>query len=534
MRDSGSVTRAQRLVLIALVVADILLAAAVGARFFARLDLSRNRMYTLSSTSKRIVGSLPEQLSVTYYVSDKLRGRYPFPAQIEDLLNEYATYARGKMTVTVVDPSRARRPIQPEQLGIVAQQMQVVEREEINLATVYSGIVVQYLDRSESLPFVADLSTLEYDLSSKIRAVVSNKRKVVGILLGDSQKSLEQNFRSLQQELSVHFPLRPVEKGKEISPEISVLFLIGNKDLDEADMFPVDQFIMRGGRVLFAVNSVDVNLAAGLSATVNQKKAAADMLAGYGVRVRDELVLDALNQRISFRVQANQFMVVNYPHWVTVADRYVAKDNPITSRFAGLDLYWPCALEVVERPGVKAKPIVSTTPEAWTMQSPFETNPALSALYARQGGQRSQLPLAVTLSGTFSSYFSARPLPTRPGEAPPKGPLLTKSPETRIVVVGDADFASDMIQYTQAAYNMSFLSNCAEWLSQEDDLLAIKTRAQVDTRLARIQDPARKAAAMRASQVLNVALVPLCVVAAGVVRLLMRGRKKLQSPRETK
>jgi ABC-type uncharacterized transport system involved in gliding motility auxiliary subunit len=112
--------------------------------------------------------------------------------------------------------------------------------------------------------------------------------------------------------------------------------------------------------------------------------------------------------------------------------------------------------------------------------------------------------------------------------------VIARSPETRLIVVGDADFASDMIQYTQAAYNMTFLSNCAEWLSQEDDLLAIKTRAQVDLRLARIQDPARKAAAMRASEVLNVAVVPLCVVAAGVARLLLRRRKKMQPPRETK
>ena len=493
-----------------------------------------DRLYTLSATSRGIVGNLQEQLAVTYYVSDKLRGRYPFPAQVEDLLNEYATYARGRMTVTVVDPAKARKPVQPEQLGIVAQQMQVVEREEINLATVYSGIVIQYLDRSESLPFVTDISTLEYDLSSKIRAVVSDKRKVVGVLLGDSQKTLEQNYRSLQQELSALFSLRPVEKGKEISPEISVLFVIGNKDLDDADIFPVDQFIMRGGRALFAVDSIDVNLAAGLAATVNEKKAAAEALEGYGVKIRDELVLDTLNQRMTFRVRSNQFMVVNYPHWITVSDKFVSRDNPITSRFAGLDLYWPCALEVVERPGVKAEQIVRTSPEAWTMVSPFETNPALSGMFARQGGERSQRPLAVTLSGTFASHFSSRPVPTRSGEAPPKGPVLAKSPETRIVVVGNADFASDMIQYTQAAYNMAFLSNCAEWLSQEDDLLAIKTRAQVDVRLARIQDPVRKAAAMRASEILNVALVPLCVVAAGVVRLLIRRRKKMQSLRETK
>jgi ABC-type uncharacterized transport system involved in gliding motility auxiliary subunit len=93
-------------------------------------------------------------------------------------------------------------------------------------------------------------------------------------------------------------------------------------------------------------------------------------------------------------------------------------------------------------------------------------------------------------------------------------------------VVADADFAADAIQYTQAEYNLVFLSNCVEWLSMEDDLLAIKTRAQADTRLSRISEPGRRAAAMRASQVINVVVVPLLVIAAGVARLLLRRRNK--------
>jgi ABC-type uncharacterized transport system involved in gliding motility auxiliary subunit len=408
--------------------------------------------------------------------------------------------------------------------------MQVVEREETTVATVYSGIVIQYLDRSEALPFVADLSTLEYDLSSKIRALVSGSQRTVGILIGDAQRSLQQNFRYLQQELSAQFQLSEVQKGKEVPADVSVLFVIGSRDLDAFDMLPVDQFVMRGGRAMFAVDSVDVNLSAGLAATVSPGKSLAAALAGWGVRVKDSLVLDTLNQRMSFRMQQGQYMVVNYPHWVTVSDRDVAKDNPITSRFAGLDLYWPCLLEIAAVPGVEAQAIVKSTPNAWSMEGRFETNPALSQILAQQAPNRAQYPLVVALSGEFSSSFADRPLPTRAGESSPQGPLARRSPPTRLLVVADADFASDMLQYTQAEYNLAFLSNCAAWLSQEDDLLAIKTRAQVDTRLSRIQDPAQRAAAMRASQAINVVVVPLLVVAAGVARLLLRRRKKRELP----
>jgi ABC-2 type transport system permease protein len=531
-RDAASVKRRQRALLVALVAADLVLAAAVSARFFFRVDLSRNRMYTLSAASRSIVAGLQEPLSITYYVSDKLRGRYPFPAQVEDLLNEYAAVSRGKVDVRSLDPARSTTPVRPEQLGIVAQQMQVVEREETTVATVYSGIVIQYLDRSEALPFVTDLATLEYDLSSKVRAVVANSRRTVGILLGDTSKSFEQNFRYLLQEMSAQFDLRPVDKGVEVPPEVPVLLVIGSRDMDEYDVLAVDRFLMRGGRALLAVDSVEVNLAQGLVANVNQKKAMADALARWGVTVRDELVLDTANQRLSFRMQSNQYMIVNYPHWVTVRGQDVSRENPITSRFAGLDLFWPCVLEISPPAGVTADAIVRSTASAWSMKTPFETNPALSQLLAQQAGERRQFPLVVALSGEFPSAFAGRALPARPGEAAPPSPPAAKSPSTRLLVVADADFASDTIQYTQAQYNLAFVSNCAEWLSMEDDLLAIKTRAQADTRLSRIADPARRAAAMRASQVVNVAVVPLFVVAAGVARLLLRRRRKARGAAE--
>ena len=533
-QEAASLKRRQRTLLVALVVADLVLAAAVSARFFLRVDLSRNRMFTLSAASRGIVAGLPEPLTVTYYVSDKLRSRYPFPAQVEDLLNEYAVVSRGKLTARSVDPARSKTPVRPEQLGIVAQQMQVVEREETSVATVYSGIVIQYLDRTEALPFVTDLATLEYDLSAKIRSVVSNTRRTVGLLLGDTAKDYEKDYRYLLQELSGLFELQPVEKGREVPPDIPVLVVLGSRDMDDGRHARRGQLRDAGGRALLAVDSVDVNLAGGLIANVNQKKGMADALARWGVKVEDQLVLDTVNQRLSFRMQSNQYMIVNYPHWITVLAKDVSRENPITSRFAGLDLYWPCVLEIAPPAGVTAEPIVRSSPEAWSMPVPFETNPALAQVLAQQAGERRQFPLAVALAGEFPSAFAGRELPpgaagavsSRPGEAAPADPRPAKSASTRLLVVADADFASDMIQYTQAQYNMVFLSNCVEWLSMEDDLLAIKTRAQLDTRLSRITDKVRRAAAMRASQVINVAVVPLLVVAAGVVRLLLRRRKK--------
>ncbi len=128
----------------------------------------------------------------------------------------------------------------------------------------------------------------------------------------------------------------------------------------------------------------------------------------------------------------------------------------------------------------------------------------------------------MSLTGSFTSYFAGKPVPVRQGEKPRKAEVTLRSPDTRMVVVGDAPFASDMVRYTNAGYNMDFISNCTSWLASEDDLLTIKTRSQVDLRLNRITDAAARARAMLVSQIVSVVLVPLLVVAFGVLRFLRR------------
>ncbi len=523
----------QRRVIALLVVLDMLLAFLVSARFFFRADLSRNGIYTLSAATRSMAAGLPEPLSITYYVSDTLRSRSLFPSQIQDLLDEYATWSRGRISVRAVDPLKSGQPGNVESLGVQARQMQVVERDQVNVATVYSGIVLRYLDRVAALPFVSDLSTLEYDLSSQIRALVSARTRTIGVLLGDARRSLGQDYRYLQQELGFQFKVQEVERGNAIPAEVGVLFVIGTHDMDDAATFAVDQFIMRGGKVLFAVDPVDVDLAAGLAARVNKNTAVEDSLGVYGARVTPEIVLDTLDQRISFSIQQGRYMIVPYPAWIAVAARNADATHPITARFGGLDLYWAAPVTPIERQGVTAEVLARTSPNAWTMKEPFETNPMImQTMKGPTEGSPSQIDVALALTGTFRSGYAGRPVPARPGDTA-SPPAATQSPPTRIIVVGDAAFASDIAQYTQASYNMTFLSNCAEWLSQEDDLLAIKTRAQTDTRLDRLPDPAAKAAAMQTSIALNVAIVPLLVILAGVIRLLRRRGRKHESPGES-
>jgi ABC-type uncharacterized transport system involved in gliding motility auxiliary subunit len=216
-----------------------------------------------------------------------------------------------------------------------------------------------------------------------------------------------------------------------------------------------------------------------------------------------------------------------YPYWVTVSGQFASSDNPITARFQGLDLYWPSPVELAAPEGVQGEVLLSTTPDGWTLDKPpFETNPMRAAmLLAIPHETQGQYPLAVALHGTFKSYFSGRDIPHREGVVRDWKNTTEVSPDTRILVVGDSDFATELYQYTGASYNMQFLTNAADWLSNSEDLLQIRTRVARDLRLNKIQDPERRLRSALFTQLFNLAFVPLVVVAFGVTRLVLRRRK---------
>ncbi len=511
--------------------AVILLAALNSSRFFARLDLTGSKAFSISRVSKKLFQEIPEQVYITYYVSDKLRKLYSFPQTIEDLLLEYAAYSRGKIRVESVDPLAAGEVTRAEQFGVYPQQIEVVERDERSLAKVYTGIVIQYLDRHETIPMAVRTDALEYELTSRIRKAVSGEERVVGILLGDAQRDLQQEYGRLTNALSADFRVLPLRPGEDVPAEVNVLFVIGNNDLDQFDLFPIDQYLMRGGRALFAVDGVRVDFMRGLLASKLLNNPTLEMLASYGVKVEPELVLDKYCQNFRLPTQIlGQVMwqvLDKYPYWITVAGQYASRDNPITAHFNGLDLYWASPLTLAARSGAAIEPLVTSTPDSWTVdKEPFETNPeqARMLLYTQPENKGSRV-LAASLRGELASWFRGKAIPKKEGESRNWQSIVETAKDARLVVVGDADFASNLVDFTEAEYNLSFLSNAAEWLSNSEDLLAIKTRLARDTRLNRIQDPNRRLAAALTTQLVNVALIPLAVIGFGIVRLLLRRKK---------
>ncbi len=511
------------LLLLLLTLAVIAAAALVADRFHLRLDLSADRANTLSKASRSLHEEIPERVRITYYITPALSDRHPGPRAVEDFLRELEAASRGKISVAVADPAKGNQAQAVEALGILPQRMQVVEKNEQRVALVYSGIVVQYLERTQVIPFAISTDTLEYDVVKAVRAAISDRKSLAAILVGDADKSVENDYKTLSQAFKeAGWETRQLQRGDEVPAEASVLVVLGNADIDDYDAYRVDSYVAAGGKALFAVKGVDVQARYGLTASPLKNTALLSLLEAYGLRVKPQLVLDPSSLTIPFQTAGPMGGVsiryVRYPHWVVTRPENRDAKNPLTARLAGLDLFWPSPLEVLQREGIDSSILVRTTPKSWLQTKDFAVGPDDEFRYAAEASTTTgQYALAATLAGAFKPAYAGKPLPKREGAAA-LPPLPDKPRSSRILVLGSADFANDLMGMTSSNFNAVFVADAAEWLSSGDELVAMKSRGARDPRLGKVQDPIKRSALVTLAYAVNLGLVPAAVIAFGAVR----------------
>jgi ABC-type uncharacterized transport system involved in gliding motility auxiliary subunit len=526
--------RKQYTLITVLSVAAFFLAFAVSSRIWFRLDLTKNKAYTISEVSRNLYLEIPDPVRITYYISDRLAQAHPLPGEIEDLLNEYAAHSRGMIRFFRRDPVKSNLAGEMEELGIPAQQIQVVEENEATVATVYTGILIEYLDSREVLPVVFSLDTLEYDLTSRIRTLVRGRERELGVIAADASKEWDSEYGLLSQELLASgYKVRIISPGDEIPRGLPCLFVLGGADyLDQWALYRIDHYVSGGGKVFFALDGVTVD-----TRTTLETKAVTDMgllamLTGYGAVLRPAMVLDTSALNMSYQIQnpngAVQINIVRYPPWVAVAEQNGNPDHPVTARFAGLDLYWPSPLELSPPQGIQAEPLFFSTPSAWLQTGDFVTRPDMIPAFSREAADtKGQKLLGAALSGIFPSAFAGQPKPVRQGSAEELPDFPAVSSPSRIIVVGDSDFAGALMGVSRGERrNLDFLLRAADWLCSDDDIMGIRGRRIGTGRLDRIQDPARRNAAMNFSRGLNVFALPLLVILAGLFLAWKRRRKR--------
>jgi gliding-associated putative ABC transporter substrate-binding component GldG len=536
-------------ILLVVLVAGILgVINVLSYRHFLRFDLTENKQYTISASTKKVLAGLDDIVNIKVYFSQKLP---PYLSnltdQVNDFLDEYRTYAKGNLNIEFIDP--ATDPAMEQKLrfmGIPQVRLNVIERDQAQFTNVYLGMAVLYGDNKEVIPAITDTSNFEYDLTSKILRVTSTEVKTIGFLSGQGGPDITKELKNIQSALQEHYSTRMVEtkNQQQISPEVSALVVAGPKQLSDHEKFLIDQYIMSGGNVLFLVDTVSMDERRLFASPLNTP--VADLLEHYGVKVKNELVLDRANASASF--QSGYFTIsVPYPFWVKIVKENFASTHPLVNQLESMVLPWASPLEIMQDkiPGVQATELAKSSQYSWIQKDFYDLSPKEEYNPAQQD-MKTRI-MAVALSGKFKSFFADKAVPPLEKEKKPEPekekPAADKAAKTtttieqetkpvqqpavikegkdaKIIVVGNSRFIAENFPL-EFEGNRIFFLNVIDWFTIGDYLIGIRSRESTDRPLTVIPDKARTVI-----RFINVFGVSILLAGFGLVQLYARRRRK--------
>lgn len=545
-----------------LIVTGILIALnVIGARLFTRLDLTEGKEFTISSSTKSVLGRLDDVVNCKVYMSGKLPDQLTTLEQtVEDILKEYEVFSDGKLRVQYIDPTDdedARGAAQAA--GIPQLQVNVLEQDQYQIQNVYLGATLEHQGKVEAIP-VLDTNTLEYDMTSSIVKLTLDEKPYIGFLQGHGEKALYQEIRSLPQMLQERYEVRPVDLAGGTAPvpgNIDVLLVAGSEGVAPRETFQIDQFLMRGGKLVVLDDVVALEEASGLSARPKDS-GLRDLLRSYGCEIQPALVME--HPRYAGQARFSQgFLsyIVPYPLWPKGAPGLLNPANPITAQLESTLLPFTAPLRLLvpgdenvelaaekareagetppspvsnaEQPDVSGVVLVRTTERAWTQSGTYDLDPQSPAMQSPPAGGESY-PLVVGLTGRFRSYFANRPVPPAPVDDLGTVPAVAaadsvtgQSPETQILVAGNSHFITDQFLGMHPE-NSLLVQNALDWMTLGNDLISIRSRGATARPFERELSNGQKAA-IKYALTLGVAAL---VILAGLVWNGARRRARQQ------
>lgn len=495
-----------------LVAANFLLA---GVR--KRVDLTQEKAYTLSAGTRAILAKLDTPVKIRFYYSQsaasspQITGLKTYAKQVEDLLTEYQQVAKGKIVLEKYDPKPDSDAEDSARLdGVTGAQLPGGE-------PFYLGIAVSQLDTKEAIPFCQPNRErlLEYDITRAITRVVNPEKPVIGVMSGLPVFGGMSNPMMMQMgqrpqpawavigELRKDFNVKNVALTTDkIDDDIKVLMVIHPKDITDAAQYAIDQFVLRGGKL---VAFLDAN---SLVDNRNQQNPMMGQMGGggstldkllktWGITFENAKVVADLNFKMV--LGDNSDASAQRPTWLSLTPEGLNTDDIITSQIDNVWYFSGGAFSGTPVDGLKETVLLKSTKDSGLVEGFLANLSPESAMKDFKPTGKEQT-LALRLTGKFKTAFPNG----KPGEAPAEEAGSTNAPakpadtslkeskeDSTVILVGDADMINDgfTVQDTQTPFgtmrrslnaNLSFAQNAVEQLTGDNNLIAVRSRATLN------------------------------------------------------
>ena len=492
-----------------------------------RLDLTEQRLFTLSEGTRNVIRAIDEPVTLRLYVSRSLASRLPsisgYVARVRDLLQEYEHAADGKIILTVIDPE----PFSEEEDRAVAYGLSGLPLLD-GESTFYFGLVgTNTLDDQEVIPrFTPDREEfLEYDLTKMIHTLGQAARPVIGLLTGlplDGRNQQAMMMGRPPQPWIILERLEELFEVRQLSPlgleriedDVDVLMVVHPKGLSDAVRYAIDQFVLGGGHALVFV---DPNAEADMTPTVPGlpplpgKSELEDLLAAWGLELDTARTVGDMQVGADVQAQmGDRVMTIRYPLWINVPSPLLNREDVVTAELGNLTFGTAGALVTIPDTGLTVSPLARTTPSGAGLVDTQMAGPMadLEALVRDFRPDGTSHVLAVRVGGKAMTAFADGPPPppdtgdegaesgseSEPGsESAAAAAALAANHlgegEINVIVVGDTDFLQDQFWVQRQnlfgqsipipiSANGSFVINALDNLTGSGDLIGIRSRGR--------------------------------------------------------
>lgn len=420
----------------------------------ARVDLTQNNLYTLSSGTKEILAKLDEPINLYLFYSDKGSQNIPqlrtYATRVRELLEEMAARSNGNIHLQVIDPL----PFSEDEDRATTYGLQAVP-VTAGGETVFLGLAGTNSTNGQSvIPFFQPdkESFLEYDVAKLVHELATPKKPVVGLVSSlpmgvgfDPQTRQMRDPWAIQQQLSQSFDVRDLNPGgiKSIDPDISVLVLVHPKALSDEAQYAIDQFVLRGGHLLVFVDP-DAELdSSGADPQDPQAAMFADhssdlprLFKAWGIEYDAKTIV--LDRARAVAVSIGQGRApVHHPGIIGLTAADLNHDDVVTANLESINVSSAGFFGLAKDATTRLVPLMQSSGDAMTSPaSRLKMLPDPSALLGDFKPTGERYVIAGRVEGKFKSAFPERS---------ETGHLAESKEDGQIVLIADTDLLADRL-----------------------------------------------------------------------------------------
>lgn len=487
----------------------------IASQFRTRIDLTQGNLYTLSEGTRAVLTKLEAPVKVRFYYTQSSEdvpvATKAFARRVEDLLAEYRQVSKGKVVVEKLDPQPDSDAEDSATLdGVDAQSTGTGEK-------FYLGLAVSFLDQKLAIPTLAPdrERLLEYDITRAIARATVKEKPTLGVMsslpvMGGGQLNpmtgqLPTPAWVFIDELKRDFTVQKVDEVTDyIDPKIKVLLVIHPREISDGGQYAIDQFLLRGGKVIAMVDPFAYFDQQGGQMGMGQNKSSNldKLIKNWGLTYdMGKVVLD-----MKYSTGEGD---KKWPTLLTLTAEALNKDDVATNGLTTMMLPFPGAIGGTPAPGLTQSVLIKSSP----------LNQMVDSIIAQTQGEpavrgfvpsNKELNLAIKLTGKFKTAFpngrpdeGQKPGMTKDGKPAPES-LKEAKADGAVVLIADADFIADGASVQQQQIygqrvivpingNLAFAQALVEQMAGDENLINLRSRADAARPFIKVRELEAKA-----------------------------------------